>query len=660
MIYSKLALRNIKRSIKDYSIYFLTLVFGVAIFYAFNSIKSQAIMLNMNESQSRVFNSIGMVMTIASVLVSFILGFLVIYANNYLIKRRNKEFGIYMTLGMEKGHLSRVIFIETLIIGILSLFVGLLFGILLSQGLSIVTAKLFEIDLTSFKFIFSKEGMIKTILSFGIIYIVVLLFNSFSIRKIKLINLLNAAKKNENLKIRNIWMSVIMFIISITLLGIAYKNILATDLAILDFMHIGTQVVLGVIGTILFFFSLSGFLLKLVQLNKRVYLKDLNMFVLRQINSKINTVFMSMSLICVMIFVSICMLASGLGISKALNSDLEELSKYDLTINNYVGENIYEDLEKRVDNLDEIVKDYVNIINYDSNLRYDQILDEEAREAFKYNYSVAANYTIELIKLSDLNKSLEMANEEKIKLSKEEYLLLTDVEESLKYLKKVSESKKEIEINGKMLKPNDKVLKFMNHNSVSSGNLLTLVVNDELSEGLDAELSYLNINFKEKVTNIRELIGEVKEGDVIHKIVSSEDVYAQSMGSGTIIAYIGIYIGGIFLISAVAILALQQLSESHDNKERYKLLRKIGVDESVISKALFTQIAIYFMMPLSLSLVHSVVGLRVSKKIIDLIGGAEIMGNIIMSLIVILIVYIGYFIATYLGAKKNISENNVV
>lgn len=660
MIYSKLALRNIKRSIKDYLIYFLTLVFGVAIFYAFNSIQSQSVMLNMNESQSRVFDSIGMVMTIASVLVSFILGFLVIYANNYLIKRRNKEFGIYMTLGMEKGHLSRVIFIETLIIGILSLGVGLLFGLFLSQGLSIVTAKLFEVDLTSFKFIFSKEGMIKTILSFGIIYIVVLLFNSFSIRKIKLINLLNLAKKNENLKIRNIWMSVIIFIVSITLLVMAYKNILDTDLAILDFTYIGIQIVLGVVGTILFFFSLSGFLLKLIQLNKKVYLKDLNMFVLRQINSKINTVFMSISLICIMLFFSVCMLASGIGISKALNSNLEELSQYDLTINNYVGENIYEDLEKRIVNLDEIVKDYVNITNYDSNLRYDEILEIEAREAFKSNYSVTANYTIELIKLSDLNKSLEMADKEKIKLSEEEYLLLTDMEEALKYLNKISESKKEIEINGKILKPNDKVLKFMNHNSISNGNLLTLVVNDELAEGLNAESSHLNINFKEKLTNIRELIGEVKEGDVIHKIISSEDVYAQSMGIGTIIAYIGIYIGGILLIAAVAILALQQLSESHDNKERYKLLRKIGVDEGVINKALFTQIAIYFMMPLSLSLVHSAIGLKVSKKVIDLFGESKIMTNIIVSLILILMVYIGYFIATYLGSKKNISENNGV
>lgn len=657
MIYSKLALRNIKRSMKDYLIYFLTLVFGVAIFYAFNSIESQSIMLNMNDSQKRVFESVGMVMTAASVLVSFILGFLIIYANNYLIKRRNKEFGIYMTLGMEKGHLSRVIFLETLIIGIISLFVGLLFGIFLSQGLSIVTAKLFEVDLTSFKFIFSKDGMIKTILSFGIIYIVVLLFNSLSIRKIKLINLLNASKKNENLKIRNIWMSVIVFIISILLLVMAYKNILATDLAILDLSYIGIQFVLGTIGTILFFFSLSGFLLKLVQLNKKVYLKDLNMFVLRQINSKINTVFMSMSLICIMLFVSFCMLASGLGISKALNSDLEELSKYDLTINNYVGENIYEDLEKRIVNLDEIVKDYVNITNYNSNLRYDQILDEEAREAFKSLHSVTANYTIELIKLSDLNKSLEMADKEKIKLSEEEYLLLTDMEEALKYLNKVSESKKEIEINGKILKPNDKVLKFLNHNSISNGSLLTLVVNDELAEGLNPELSYLNINFKEKETNIRDFI---EKGDVIHKIVSSEDVYAQSMGIGTMIAYIGIYIGGILLIASVAILALQQLSESNDNKERYKLLRKIGVDEGVINKALFTQIAIYFIMPLSLSLIHSVVGLRFSKSIIELFGGANIMRNIIISLIVILIVYIGYFIATYLGAKKNISENNVV
>ena len=163
-MYFKLAAKNIKKSLKDYTIYFLTLVFGVCVFYTFNSIKSQGVMMELSELQANAFELTNSVIGIASVFISFILGFLIVYANNYLIKRRKKEFGIYMTLGMENKSLSRIIFVETMLIGVISLCIGLVCGVLLSQGISVFTAKLFKTDITKFTFIFSKDAFIRTII----------------------------------------------------------------------------------------------------------------------------------------------------------------------------------------------------------------------------------------------------------------------------------------------------------------------------------------------------------------------------------------------------------------------------------------------------------------------------------------------------------------
>ena len=151
----KLSLKNIGKSIKDYAIYFFTLILGVAIFYVFNAIDDQTVMMNVSSSTYEIIKLLVSILSGVSVFVSFILAFLIIYANRFLIKRRNKEFGIYLTLGMSKRKISLILFFETLMIGIASLIVGLVVGFLLSQLMSIVVANMFEADLTKFKFIFS-------------------------------------------------------------------------------------------------------------------------------------------------------------------------------------------------------------------------------------------------------------------------------------------------------------------------------------------------------------------------------------------------------------------------------------------------------------------------------------------------------------------------
>ncbi|WP_411170175.1 ABC transporter permease [Clostridium sp. MB05] len=661
-MYSKLAFRNLKRSFRDYTIYFLTLVFGVCIFYTFNSIQSQSIMMELNEFQASAFEQVDGIMGYASIFVSFVLAFLIIYANNYLIKRRKKEFGIYMTLGMEKSSLSRIIFIETLIVGVISLAIGLGIGVLLSQGLSVVTAKMFEVNLIKFKFTFSSSSMIKTLVCFGTIYLIVLMFNSIAIRKVNLIDLLTSSRKNEKIKIRNIWISVITFIISCIMIGYAYYMVLKNGVATVSLNVTGVSILLGTVGTFLFFFSLSGFLLKLVQANKKHYLKNLNMFLLRQINSKINTVFMSMAFICLMLFIGICMLAGGLGINSAMNADIKDLTQYDLTFWNFKGTNIENILQENGVDLNEYSNEYVNYINYNSDLKYNDILSEEGREELKNYYQVFSNQPVQIIGLSKFNEIMNMANKESIKLNNDEYAIFTDVNDSIKVFDKALDENKEININGFTLKPSEiDVIEVVAYDHMMKSNMCTIVVNDSITEGLTPISSFLNLNYDKNKNNIEQLIKEKvdpiaeKEKGNIYSLTKDE-LLADSSSLGAIISYLGIYIGGIFLITAAAVLALQQLSESTDNIERYNLLRKIGVDEELINKSLLSQIAIYFMMPLALALIHSIAGLEFSKKIITAFGGISIMNNILIALVVLLIIYGGYFIATYFGAKKNINQ----
>ena len=654
-MYFKLASKNLKKSIKDYTIYFLTLVFGICIFYTFNSIESQRVMMDLSEIQAGAFQIIDVFMSVASVFISFILGFLIVYANNYLIKRRKKEFGIYMTLGMENKQLSKIIFVETILIGLISLAVGIGIGTILSQGLSIFTAKLFKVKLVNFTFVFSKLAFVKTVMCFGLIYLVVLIFNSFTIRKVKLIDLLTSAKKNEKLKVKNIWVSVIVFLISVAMIGAAYYLVVKNGIAIISPSAIGIPVLLGSVGTILFFFSLSGFLLKVMQSNKKFYLKDLNMFILRQINSKINTTFISMSFICLMLFVAICTFSSGLGISRGLNKDVADLTQFDATLWNLNGDNLIDSLGKS--SIDSFA-DYAQYTNYDSKVPYSKFLTSDGIEKGSSYYPVFTDSDIMAISLTDFNNILRLLGKDQVSLKENEYLAFTDIGDMQKIIQESINDKTKININGKELIPADiKVLNITSYDSTMKSNICTFVVNDDLVNELPTVNTYLNVNYKDDKS-----LSEIGMQDIIKSnndkngyqvyYINKETVEATTAGLGAMVSYLAIYMGIIFLITSAAVLALQQLCESADNTYRYELLKKVGVDEKIINKSLLTQIGIYFMMPLSIALVHSIVGLKFAQGVVSIVGDGSMMKYILITLLVLVIVYGGYFMATYNGAKK--------
>lgn len=660
-MYYKLALRNLKRSFKDYTIYFLTLVFAVCIFYTFNSIESQKLMMDISEDYENAFALVSRFMNIASVFISFILGFLIVYANNYLIRRRKKEFGVYMILGMESKSLSRIIFLETLLVGLISLGLGLIIGVFLSQGLSVLTAKMFNVNLVQFKFIFSMSACIKTVICFVLIYLIVLIFNSFSIRKVKLIDLLVVAKKNETLKIRNWRISILFFIISILMLIYAYYLVLTDGMATIG-GNIGVAVILGCIGTFFFFFSLSGLLLKLIQSNKKQYFKDLNMFVLKQINSKINTTFISMTFICLMLFLAVCMLSGGLGLNKALNANIKELTQFDATFVNREGQDIDGMLKDKGLDLSQYADTYVNYNIYDNKFGYKDLLNKYLTQKENSYYKIYANENIPVMKLSEFNKIMTMLNEQTVTLGENQYTVFTDIKDIKKLLENCLQDNTNINVNSHELSPAKmKVLEVITYNDIMKNNLATIIVNDSVIKGVASSRSFLNLNYKHGSDNIEGKLNKAidkldKQTKSSINYTTKNEVLAQSLGIGVMLSYLSIYMGSIFLITSAAVLALQQLSECDNNIERYKLLTKIGVDENMINKSLIVQVGIYFMVPLSLAIVHSIVGIKLASQFVMILGGVGIVNNVIFTAILLVIIYGGYFMSTYLGTKKMIKQ----
>ncbi len=670
----KLSLKNIKKSFKDYAIYFFTLILGVAVFYVFNALSSQTIMLNVSQSTHELIELMNQVLSGVSIFVSFILGFLIIYASSFLIKRRKKEFGIYMTLGMGKSKISKILLFETIFIGIISLGVGLLFGVGLSQLMSILVANMFEADMTNFTFVFSSSAMIKTMIYFGIMYLLVMIFNTFSVNRCKLIDLIHASKKTETIKMKNPVLCILVFIISCIVLGIAYYNVTAGINELAEFQDVIFQMVLGAVGTFFIFWSLSGLILRIIMSIKKVYLKGLNSFILRQVNSKINTTVFSMTVICLMLFMTICILSSALSIKNSMTSNLKTLLPVDIEV--------YKPLFASGDYKDDTAREVLNKFNYDVNNNLKDIVElttyQEPNLTFKTSLGTTLDKTLkenpyltdnqeEIIGLSAYNKLAKLYNNETYELKDDEYIIIADFDMMIKIRNRSLQENTKLHINGKDYKPkyNKCQTGFIDISS-NHINMGIIIVPDSAISNLSPLKSYLMANYNGETKEEKQVIeNKIIELDKHPEIRNSYldastkiSFYEASIGLSAMATFIGLYLGVIFLISSAAILALKELSESTDNKERYTVLRRLGADEKMLNRALFSQIAIFFSLPLLLAIIHSIFGIQVCNTILQTLGNEKLLTSIVMTAIFLIVIYGGYFLITYYCSKNIISDKN--
>ncbi|HAT4107135.1 FtsX-like permease family protein [Clostridium perfringens] len=676
-MYFKIALNNVRKSFKDYSIYFLTLTLGVCIFYAFNSIGDQKAFLELGKRQAEYINILQRLISGISVFISCVLGGLILYANNFLVKKRKKELGIYMTLGMGKNKISKILTYETALVGIISLVVGLGVGIIVSQGISAFASKLFEVSLSNYKFLLSTDAILKTVLYFGIIFILVMIFNTFVISKYKLIDMLTAAKKNEDIKIKNPILTAIIFFISLGLLGVAYKLVIKVGLNPTDRMFL-VSIVLGILGTLLLFFSLAGFVLYVLQRNKNVYLKGLNIFVLRQMNSKINTNFLSMTVICLMLFLTISTLATGLSFKNALEKGLENTTPFDASATYYIDE------DSKIKTAEESIKELGfkfnpedKIVSYNEykleKTNLESLLNKNAEGKNIKDIVEAMTYKgTNAISISSYNDIRALSGEKPVSLANNEVLISSNLGEVENTLKNILKNNEKIEIDGKEYKiannaliGEGKVIKEAFESTGMTNNFFTLIVPDNIVSNLKPIANKININFPKNSNEeerVQKLFNEYRDGVVdsgkygFVNGYTKARIYEDNNGMTNIVLFIGIYLGVIFLISSTAVLALQQLSEASDSIDRYKSLRRIGVSQKMINKSIFTQVSIYFGLPLVVALVHSVVAIKVVNGFLTMFNRPDIGVSSLVTALIMVIVYGGYFYATYTGYKSTVKN----
>ena len=676
----KLSLKNISKSIKDYAIYFFTLILGVAIFYVFNAIDDQSVMMKVSSTTAEIIKLMTNVLSGVSVFVSIILAFLIVYASRFLIKRRNKEFGVYLTLGMSKKKISLILFIETLIIGIVSLVVGLGIGFLLSQLMSILVANMFEADLTRFQFVFSTNACIKTLIYFSIMYFVVMIFNTINISKCKLIDLMHSNKKSEKIKLKNPLFCTIVFIISCIALGFAYYQVTGGIEKMTNANSIFVPIGVGAISTFFVFWSLSGLLLKIFISMKNTYYKGLNSFTLRQFSSKINTMTFSVTIICLMLFITICVLSSALSMKNSLNKNFIDFSPRDIELSKRCNVNQEEsditDIQKENLKLsiEEAFKKFgfdfnsnlKNIVKfslyYDDNVTLKSTLGSYHEIANKqYPFLNYSDYII-LVKNSDYNNIADSFHLEKVKLEDNEYVVVGNYSSIINIKNEALERNTKITINQKDYYPKYKkaINGFyeMGSQDTEAG---FIVLPDNALKDEQKIRNQIIADYNGNPDDIESTINSITKNNQFYidygiTINTKKDIREASIGLGVVVTFLGLYLGIIFLISCAAILALKELSESSDNVEKFKMLRRIGVDEAMINKALFRQIGIFFMFPLILASIHSVFGIMFCNNILKTMGVNFNLKSVIITALFIIFIYGGYFFITYICSKNIIKE----
>lgn len=678
----KISLKNIRKSLKDYTVYFFTLILGVAIFYVFNAIDSQSVMLDVRANVMDIIKLMNDILSGVSVFVSCILGFLIIYASRFLIKRRNKEFGIYLTLGMSKRKISAILFFETLLIGIVSLVAGLVIGTILSQFMSVIVANMFDADMTKFKFIFSMKACVKTLIYFAIMYVLVMIFNTFSISRCKLIDLLNAGKKTEKVTMKNPVICTIVFIIGVGILSYAYWMVTRGVKSINIINKIGVPIALGCVATFLIFWSVSGFMIRIFTSIKSVYYKGVNSFVLRQFCSKINTTVFSTTVICIMLFITISVLSAALSMKDSLSKDLDSMCPVDVQLAKYSYDamseayatsqdmnekdremledsklSIIETLNNSGFDAQKYFKDVVEYNIYNTGLKVKDTLGD----VYTDDYHFIAEAIMPVMTISDYNSVARLYGNSTYELNDDEYIIVADYKNMVMIRNQALKKGIILSVNGKEYKPRyDECKDGFVQIGVQNMNDGILVVPDNAvkpqqvrSMGLSADY---RADTKEERYSIETQLDNLMKNISYKKSFiyrnSRIDLAESSVGLGALVTFIALYLGIIFLISSAAILALRELSDSADNKERYGMLRKLGVDERMIDMALFKQIGIFFAFPLILALIHSVFGIKFINIILATMGMSSMAASIGLTLAFVAVIYGGYFLITYLCSRS--------
>ena len=693
---ARLALRNVRRSARDYGIYFVTILLGVSVFYAFNSIPSQRVLFDLKAADFGVFSTVNEFMGIFSVVVACVLGFLVVYSNRFLIRRRRYEFGMYLLLGMTSGQVARVVLMETVSVGLLSLVVGLGAGIALSQVLSFATAALFQVDMAQYRLVLSGEAIVRTVLCFALIFAVAAAFNVIEVRRCRLATLLSARPDNQRIVMRNPLVSLAAFVVSIVLLVCAYQALIRNGLVEMGDDDFKRATVLMLAGTLLLFWSLSGFVIAVAQHLRRVYCHGLAMFDIRQFASKVNTAFVSLWVICVPLFFAITVFSEGMGLASIFSGDLSESALFDAGLTANIG------LYANSKGAEEYASTNGDIAAYLSShsstwnqvvgrtaqvdlwalpdLTYGQLASDsgfDARGTALEASDTFRSMPVQAMSLSHLNAARALAGRAPLTLAPDQYLVDNTSTITAGLASSVVRSDLALTVSGTQLHPAGEVVAQGVQVAQIASETCLLVLPDAVIDTLKAQggkpfMSFLDIDYREGLdpatadrmleTALGEALPDSRYGAggeeslayawPVSTDLTANTVRAQSMGTKMTATYLAVYIGFVLLVATAAILAVQQLSETSDSTSRYRTLAKIGCDRRMILGSLRRQVLVYFLAPLAVAACHATCAIAVSQRTLFSAFGIDAGPTILMAALATLGIYGMYLVVTYLGCRS--------
>ena len=713
-MFCKLALRNVRRSARDYAIYFVTVALGVAMFYAFNTINEQAVLLDALSSDSlRMLELLKMMMSVFSGVVACVLGFLVVYANRFIIRRRRHEFGMYLMLGMSPRRVSSILLCETAIVGAASLVTGLILGIGLSQGLSFVTAALMGTTMSKYQFIVSSSAIGFTCLCFLVIFAVSALVDIAYIRRCKLAKLLSAHEASESTKPIRVPLRVAGFIVSLTVLGCAYWQLALNGLMEMD-EHFAWATALMVVGTFLFFWSVAGFVIAILTKANGIYLKGTRMFTVRQISSKVNTAFASMATVSIMLFFALTSTSVGMGLVELFVGNLENTTAYDATIaafptsmtesndesasanapssasanvasesaqlfEQYDG-NMAACLGDRSTTWKNVVESSAQFDYYPTGVKYEHITAQvpNAAQLVQSSTLQSINDTeIKVIPESQYNAVCALTGRPQLDLADNE-CAVNNLNQGFDALAQTfAGNKAALTIGGTELHFASNVQHTPMRTSAIADVALEIIAPDavvnELAQTETPALSYLDVMYSCDRLQGDELLDqalseafpapsdEMAADDSatysinawpLRYVYTGQEMADQATGIRMLVTYLAVYIGLVLLVATAAILAIQQLSETADSLGRYRRLSTLGCDKRDIFRSLRAQTVAYFLAPLAVAASHTACAVVVLASTLFSELGVDLSSSIAFSAGTVVAVYAIYLVATYLLSKS--------
>ena len=662
-LFNELADKNVRKSAKDYFIYFFTLTLSVCLFYSFNSISTQFTSLGLEDTLNYLaFASTAL--TVFSVLVCFIMGALVVYANRFLLRRRKKEMGIYATLGMERNDLNRLLMKETIRIGAFSLLAGLILGVFASQILALITARMIGLDLSAYHFLISIKAVVLSVIFFGILFFIVHRFNVRELKKMSLLDMLYADRKNETIAESRNWLSILGFILSIIIMITGYGIIKSwVNETLIGAIALGGLLLM--IGNLLFFTTVFRFTAKWMKKNKSFYFRGLNMFTASQFSSRVKTEGRSVAMTSVLLFLSLSLIILGPGIGKFVMNGIEQATPFDGSIS-YApqagGQAASGDPMTYLENSGFKITAYTNAYQEFWIYHVDSITDEflGQRQDEQANSSTGSDleepsFPLPIIGMDDYNRLLELQNMEPISLGENEFAVSYAFPPLEKTITAFRKNPQPLKIGDSVLTLKDNgVLRQAWQNHYVLLEQAAIIVPQHLTEGLEPQMWYLNFNISGDTSEFNALLYNnwfqyAPEG---YQMWLREEAIITITSDNLLMTYLGIYLGITFLITAGAVLAIQQLSQSTDNTKRYNLLKKLGASKKIMRKSLMKQLRVYFGLPILLAVLHSAVITGLVFPYFQGMTLAMMISIIGSGALLVFTVYTIYFVTTYLGSRR--------